>query len=387
MAYNHGIKSVFDDNSLRPISDVDTSLQAYIGTADGADADAFPLNKPVLVKASDTELIASLGTDGNLKHSIAAAMEQVAGMVVVIRVAFDAIQADQISNYVGDSLLLTGVHALKKCANILQLEPRVVCVPGITSVFDGNNMNAVVAALGPVLLEIDAIGIIDGPNQTLDAPALAHAAMINNKNMFMVEGYVNVWDIIANDYVARPASPYVAGAVAYTDKETDLVEWADNKPVRGISSTVKHILKGVQGNALNEAGVAFISHENGFRVWGARTLSQDPKWLFMQEVRIAIAIKLAVARSTQWVIGKNMGTAALPQLRQAIIGYFTALELKNWIPPGWTIEVLPEDNPLNDIMQGKITVRITYTPWGPIESVKYLYISAPELKNAVFDRL
>ena len=386
-SYNHGIESKFDDNSLRPISDVDTSLLAVIGTADSADTAAFPLNKPVLVKASDTALIAKLGVDGNLKDSLAAIGSHIAAQAIVIRIEYDAVEADQISNYVGDAAALTGVHALKKCNSQLQLNPRVVCVPGITSIFDGNNVNAVVAALGPIVLQLDAIGIIDGPNETLDAPALAHAALIDNKNLFMVEGYVNIWDTVASDFIAHPASASAIGAVAKCDFDTDLGEWADNKPIKGIGSTVKHILKGDQGNALNEAGVAFVANDNGFKLWGARTLSKDPKWFFMQEVRIAIAIKIAVERSTQWVIGKNMGSAALPMLKQALDNYFVALQSKNWIPPGWTIEVLKEDNPLNDIMLGKIVMRITYTPWGPIESVKYLYVSAPELKNAIFDRL
>ena len=55
---------------------------------------------------------------------------------------------------------------------------------------------------------------------------------------------------------------------------------------------------------LNSQGVNCIKsiHSRGIRVWGARTISSDAMWRYVNVRRIINAIRVALEHGTQWVV-------------------------------------------------------------------------------------
>src|SRR5690606_30349143 len=117
IAFHHGTR-VFE-SAEKPVT-IRTAQSAVIfllGTAPEADAEVFPLNKPILITgASNYALAAQLGADGTLKHDLDAIFDQggvqkLGAYVYVCRVEEGDSVNDTLSNLVGDGPSMTGVHA------------------------------------------------------------------------------------------------------------------------------------------------------------------------------------------------------------------------------------------------------------------------------------
>ena len=74
-----------------------------IGTAPGADENAFPLNTPVLIAGNRTEA-ALLGETGTLPAAIDGIFDQAGAVVVVIRVEEGSDEDATIGNIMGGAL-------------------------------------------------------------------------------------------------------------------------------------------------------------------------------------------------------------------------------------------------------------------------------------------
>ncbi len=127
----HGAEVIQIDDGIRPIRTVKTSVIGLIGTAPDATA-TFPLNTPVLL-AGQQHKAADLGATGTLKDACDAIFDQTGATVVVVRVDDDEDAATQMSNIIGDSTLMTGVHAFRAAEAEVKVSPRILIAPGFTS--------------------------------------------------------------------------------------------------------------------------------------------------------------------------------------------------------------------------------------------------------------
>ena len=91
-------------------------------------------------------------------------------------------------------------------------QPRLIVAPGHSST------QAVAAAMDTLAAKLRAIAIVDGPN-TDDDDALDYAENFGSKRIYLVDPALKVWDEVASQEITVPASPYVAGLFARTDKE------------------------------------------------------------------------------------------------------------------------------------------------------------------------
>lgn len=132
-----GVTFTRKSDEPKPVIESDMSTIGVIGTAPSADAVAFPLNLPILVRTSDTILRAKLGALG----TIADAMRGIAGQlgdydvatdVVVVRVAKGATDAETIGNIVGSESQKTGLFAFLSAGIDLAKIPRLIIAPGYT---------------------------------------------------------------------------------------------------------------------------------------------------------------------------------------------------------------------------------------------------------------
>ncbi len=128
----HGAEVIQIDDGIRPIQTVKTGVIGLIGTAPSAVAATFPLDTPVLLAGQQRKAV-DLGTDGTLKDAVDAIFDQVGATVVVIRVADDLDANVQLSNVIGDSAAMTGVHALRTAESEVKVSPRILIAPGFTS--------------------------------------------------------------------------------------------------------------------------------------------------------------------------------------------------------------------------------------------------------------
>jgi uncharacterized protein len=132
-----GIQHIRDGVENQTVLGADMSIVAIVGTADDADATAFPLNAEVYLNTADTTLRAKLGTAGTIPQAIDLMTAQFEGTgaakVVVVRVAHDDDAFTVIQSIVGNEASRTGMWALLDAPSTLGLTPRLIMVPGYTS--------------------------------------------------------------------------------------------------------------------------------------------------------------------------------------------------------------------------------------------------------------
>jgi len=100
-----------------------------------------------------------------------------------------------------------------------------------------------------------------------------------------------------------PPSGYVAGIYARTDSTRGVHKAPANEVIRGVIGLELQVTKGEQ-DLLNPSGVNCIRSfpGRGIRVWGARTLSSDASWRYINVRRLFSMIEESIERGTQWVV-------------------------------------------------------------------------------------
>ncbi len=82
----HGARVKENTDLVTAINDIDSSVIGIVATADDADSDAFPLNKPVLITRV-ANVLGKAGTTGTLYKTLKAISDQTSPKVIVVRVA------------------------------------------------------------------------------------------------------------------------------------------------------------------------------------------------------------------------------------------------------------------------------------------------------------
>src|SRR5690606_18742626 len=173
----------------------------------------------------------------------------------------------------------------------------------------GTAGNAVVAELIGIADRLRAVIIADGPNTT-DAAAVAYAGDFGSKRVYVVDPNVLKTD---DDgvLVQAWASPAVAGLIAKSDNERGFWWSPSNQNINGIQGTARAVDFAMgdtasRANLLNEAKVATIIREDGYRLWGNETLASDPKWRFLSVVRTADIINDSLLAAHLWAVDRGI---------------------------------------------------------------------------------
>ena len=106
-----------------------------------------------------------------------------------------------------------------------------------------------------------------------------------------------------NRPMSVPPSGHMAGIWARNDNERGVHKAPANEVIRGVLEAATPVTKGEQ-DTLNPIGVNCIRSfaGRGVRVWGARTLSSDPAWRYINVRRLFNYIEKSIEIGTQWVV-------------------------------------------------------------------------------------
>lgn len=159
--YHHGVQVLEINDGTRVISTVSTAIVGMVCTASDADAETFPLNKPVLI-TNVQSAIAKAGKKGTLAASLQAIADQSKPVTVVVRVEDctgddeETKLAQTVSNIIGttdENGQYTGLKALLAAESVTGVKPRILGVPGLDT-------KEVAVALASVCQKLRAFGYI-----------------------------------------------------------------------------------------------------------------------------------------------------------------------------------------------------------------------------------
>ena len=261
----------------------------------------------------------------------------------------------------------TGVSALVGAASALGAAPKVLIAPGYSEA--ETVANALISAAD----RLRGAAVIEGPDTT-DAAAIAYRGNFASRRAYVVDPGVRVSD--ANgDIVTRPNSAHVAGVIARSDAERGFWWSPSNRAIRGIVGTTRPVDFGLgdensRANLLNADEVATIIRENGYRLWGNRTCSDDPKWQFLSVVRTADAINESILRTHLWAVDRNITRTYFEDVAEGVNGYLRDLKGLGAILGGECYPS-PELNTPAKIADGRACFDVDFTPPPPAERLTF----------------
>lgn len=370
----HGVEVSEISSGPRTIRTTKSSIIGLIGTAPDADNTVFPLNKPVLIVGSRREA-AKLGATGTLPMAINGIFDQIGAMVIVVRVEAGEDEAETIANIIGGVDAQTGdykgVQAFLSAESIVHAAPRILIAPGFTHQRPNNQANPVISSMLVIADRLRAVIIADGPN-TNDQEAITWRNDFGNARVYVVDPWVKIF--IDSEQVVPP-SPYIAGLIARSDNENGFWWSPSNQEIYGIVGTARPVDftlgdANCRANFLNENEVTTIIRQEGYRLWGNRSCSSDPKWAFLSVRRTADLINDSLLRAHMWAVDRNITRTYLDDVVESVNAYLAHLKALGAILGGQCYPD-PELNTLANIAQGKVYFDFDFTPPYPAERIVF----------------
>jgi phage tail sheath protein FI len=365
----HGVEVIEVSDGKRAIRTVASSVIGLIGTAPSADVAAFPLNTPVVLAGYEPTLVAKLGATGTLVSALDGIYDQAGAVVVVVRVAEGNDAAATTTNVIGgvaSNGTYTGLKCFLGAESVLGVQPRILIAPGFS------HQTAVLTELVVIANRLRAVVVADGPNTT-DAAALSYATASGSDRVYLVDPSVKV--LASGVETLQPSSPRVAGLIAKSDNDRGFWWSPSNQEVLGIVGTARPIDfvlgdANARANLLNAGNVATIIRQNGFRLWGNRTLSSDPKFAFLSVRRTADIIQDSILRAHLWAVDRNITRTYLTDVADSVNAYLKSLQAQGAIIGGECIPSADLNTPAN-ISAGKVYFDIKFTAPYPAEHITF----------------
>jgi phage tail sheath protein FI len=176
--------------------------------------------------------------------------------------------------------------------------------------------------------------------------------------------WIEVMDPITQRPVLVPPSGHIAGTWARSDLRRGIHKAPANEPILGAHAPAFTVTVAEQGS-LNSVGINCLRvfPGRGIRAWGARTLSSDPEWRYINHRRFVAYVSEALAETIRWATFEPNDPSLWVQLRIAAGSFLTRL----W-RDGALVGATPEEaftvrcdevlNPPETVEAGQVVVEV-----------------------------
>ena len=182
---------------------------------------------------------------------------------------------------------------------------------------------------------------------------------------------------VRSDVLQVPPSGHVAGLIA----RTDLDEGVHRAPANDVLSGVKALTSLVdeaQHGVLNPMHINCLRllPGRGIRVYGARTLSSDPEWRYLNVRRLVLMIEEAVEDASQWAVFEPNNQILRQALTFSLNGFLNALWRQGALAgdapeAAYQVKCDEDNNPSAVIDAGQIIAEIGVAPTIPFEFIHF----------------
>ncbi len=217
-----------------------------------------------------------------------------------------------------DTNTKTGLKAFEDIDDI-----SIVAAPG--SSFDGEGAYRAQAATVMRLLLGHSermryrIAVLDAADNQSTNQVRALRAGLDSKYGALYYPWVIVLDPLTQREIPLPPSGFVCGIYARNDRLRAVYKAPANEEV-GLALRFEQTLNKGQQDVLNPEGVNCFRYfpGRGYRLWGARTISSDPEWKYVNLRRYFAYLEHSIDRGTQWAVFEPNGEALWANVRRTI---------------------------------------------------------------------
>ncbi|EGR0493383.1 phage tail protein [Vibrio cholerae] len=338
--------------------DVAPVSRAYLS---GGENEPFPLKKPVAV-AGSRKLIEKLGKEGTLPDAFDDIFDQTGALVIVVRAEKGQTEEQTQAN------VIEAMQAFLDSQTETGYTPRILVAP------EFSQFDAVASELEAKAKRLRAIAYIDCDRTASYTDAIKRARQFGER-VEITWPWVRVFDTELAKEIDRPYSARAAGLRARIDAEKGFWWSKSNQEIYGIVGTSQPVDwalgdPNTTANMLNENKVSTIIREGGFRHWGNRTCSTDPKWTFEQTRRTADMINDSVQRSHLWAVDRNITKTYVDDVISGVNAYLRELKALGAILGGecWADKEL---NTPATIQKGIVYFDFDFCPPYPAEHIVF----------------
>src|SRR5262245_59697673 len=172
-----------------------------------------------------------------------------------------------------------------------------------------------------------------------------------------------------------PPCGHVAGIVARSDARVGFFKAPANEEVFGVLDLETDIDNSIQ-DQLNPAGVNCLRafRGRGIRVWGARTLSRDPNWRYINVRRLFLTLRRWLDLNMAWATFEPNEPGLWVRIQRKLTTYLANL-LRDGALQGATPEQAfyvkcdRETNPPEGREVGQVVTEIGLAPLAPAEFI------------------
>jgi len=240
----------------------------------------------------------------------------------------------------------------------------------------GATANPVTAEMVGIANRLRAAIVKEGPNTT-DEAAVQDRKDWGSARVYLVDPFVSVWETTLSMTVVHPGSAWVAGLIAQVDNTPGKgPHWSpSNHVITGITGTSRPIDFALNdpdcvANYLNSNEVATIVYENGYRLWGNRTCSDDPLWAFLPVRRVHDVINESIEAGYLWIMDRPFSVQAIIDCCDSLNLYLAGKKTDGWLLGG-KVWIDPDLNTKDRLMAGEFTVDFDNEAPAPIEHLRF----------------
>ena len=246
----------------------------------------------------------------------------------------------------------------------------IIAVPGVT---DPNVQLSLVAHCEGLA---SRFAVLDMPraSQKID-DVVAHRNIFDSSYAALYHPWIEIFDPLAKKNTAIPPSGSVAGIFARSDNSRGVHKAPANETIRACVGLDCMYNKGEQ-DILNPKGVNLIRSfpGQGIRVWGARTVSSNPSWKYVNVRRLFIYLEESIKANTNWVVFEPNDELLWVRVKRTIDVFLNTVWRSGALAGGspaeaFFVNVGRETMTQDDINNGRLICVIGVAPVKPAEFV------------------
>jgi uncharacterized protein len=282
-------------------------------------------------------------------------------------------------DYVGNVAQRTGFSGLEAVEDVTML-----CVPDLTAAYEAGALDlegfqaVQLAMIAHCELMGDRMAVLDPP-PGLNAQQVKEwrvdKAGYDSRYAVLYWPRIKVLDPLSGTNIFVPPSGHMAGIWARNDATRGVHKAPANEVIRGAITLETNITKN-EHDLLNPDGINCIRSfpGRGIRVWGARTLSSDPAWRYVNVRRLFNYLEKSILINTDWVVFEPNDRDLWAKIRRTIAS-FLVMEWRKGALFGATpseaffVKCDDETNPAEGIDLGQVVCEIGVAPVKPAEFV------------------
>ena len=204
---------------------------------------------------------------------------------------------------------------------------------------------------------------------------IAHRDLFDSTYAALYHPWLEVFDPLDKKNIAIPPSGSILGIYARSDNSRGVHKAPANEVVRACTGLDCQFSKGEQ-DILNPKGVNLIRAfaGQGIRVWGARTVSSDPSWKYINVRRLFIFIEESIKANISWAVFEPNDEMLWVRVKRTIDVFLTGLwragSLAGTAPSeAFYVDIGRTTMSQDDIDNGRLVCVIGVAPVKPAEFV------------------